>query len=154
MTALYFLRNTEKAVIIATSNRYLTIRSYRLFRELFREMKDVPVTIDVTGGRVSFLTPESLASIDNKDDHVLIMDEVDQECFDPVNRKNKSFCFNPSLHKEFHALIGFSGSIGGAEEWDAFSSLYEDPCLLRVPRLQNSQTPTRLHDETIEDKRA
>jgi hypothetical protein len=116
------------------------------------------VSIDIVAGKVSFVTPGVLASVDNKDGHVLIMDEVDQECFGPIYRRNdkamKSFFFMPSLHKEFHAMIGFSGSIGGDEEWDALSNLYDDPCLLRIPRLQNRQTPTCLHVDTAEDRKA
>jgi hypothetical protein len=152
MTALCILRNTERSVITVTSNRYLACRSYRLFRELFRQMEDVPVTIDIEGGRVSFIVPEVLSTIERKEDYVFIVDKVDQECFAPIDRMDddrrspgaspdatlKRFCFKPSLHSEFHSMIGFSRSIGGAEEWDALKNLYDAPCLLQVPRLQNS----------------
>ena len=108
MTALCMLRNTKKSVVIVTSNKYLSSRSYGLFRELFRQMKDVPVTIDIVGGRVSFIVPEVLSTIERKEDYVLIVDEVDQECFAPIDRLDgeaspdatlKRFCFKPTLHR-------------------------------------------------------
>ena len=156
MVALYVLMTSNKSVIVTAPNNYLATRSYNLFKDLFDAI-DVHASKDVVADRISFVTPEAIERIDHKEKYVLIIDEVDQESFNPIIKRNravKQFVFKPTLHSAFSHLIGFSGSIGGNEEWDALCNLYQDPILLKIPRLQDSQTPKCLFVEAITEKEA
>lgn len=79
-----------------------------------------------------------LAAYDPKH-YALLIDEMDREIFDRAVEKKtgtiRKFIFKPSFLSVFAKVIGFSGSIDGAEERDVIQAHYFEPVFISVPRL-------------------
>ena len=85
MVAVYLIKNSKLNIVIVAPTCYLTGRSYNQFRAMF-SLLDVPVTLEVLGGRVCFITMKNLVLTQAFDlkQYALLIDEIDRDVFDQV----------------------------------------------------------------------